>query len=500
MRVFKKAISLCLALILALSCGSVAFAAEAESNTCPLVYIPGIMSSDIYEDKNDPDSEVVIPDMQGVADALVDEIVPLILSYALNRDAQKLGVALAKLVNGMLDGWFNNPDGTAKGNMGVYCEYPDAEEIATYGKVTFLYDWRADPFVIAAELDAYINHVLKISGSEKVAIATHSLGSVVALTYLTVYGTDKVHGLVYDTPVIEGVSYIGELLSGTVNITGEAVSGILKSVLGITGYEEILSLLVDAINIANVTGVIAITVDDILEIAAPVLFKETLIPLFACWPTIWAMTPEESMDAAIQFVFEENGADGTYDELRAKVEKYNIDVRATRHDTLLTLDDTAKVAVLSRYGFSSMPISEKWVNISDLVVDTKTNSLGATTAPYGEYFDDEYLSGKDLAYISPDKTVDASTCLFPEKTWFFKDSMHNDTHMTSPLYTELLFGEEEFTCDTFTLSRFTVCDRENEEFVEDTSKPEKVEKKSPVKILFDFILALFRKLAELFSK
>ena len=39
-------------------------------------------------------------------------------------------------------------------------------------------------------------------------------------------------------------------------------------------------------------------------------------------------------------------------------------------------------------------------------------------------FSKEYLDSHNSKYISPDKCVDASTCLFPERTWFFSGQHH----------------------------------------------------------------------------
>ena len=104
-----------------------------------------------------------------------------------------------------------------------------------------------------------------------------------------------------------------------------------------------------------------------------------------------------------------------------------------------------------------------------------------------------------MKYISPDKTVDASTCLFPEKTWFFKDILHEEVGYTRDLHTQLLFFGEEATCDNFTLSRFSVFDRDSETFINDETQPQKAEKPSPLERLFNFLKALLDKLIIFFK-
>ncbi len=57
-------------------------------------------------------------------------------------------------------------------------------------------------------------------------------------------------------------------------------------------------------------------------------------------------------------------------------------------------------------------------------------SLGATVGTVDEDLSDDYIASVVLkgksTYISPDKKVDASTCLYPEKTWFIKNLEHKE--------------------------------------------------------------------------
>jgi hypothetical protein len=60
---------------------------------------------------------------------------------------------------------------------------------------------------------------------------------------------------------------------------------------------------------------------------------------------------------------------------------------------------------------------------SDAIIDIDSTSLGATYAPAGEILPDEILFA-DGAIISPDGSVDVSTCLFPENVWLFEGQHH----------------------------------------------------------------------------
>ena len=84
-----------------------------------------------------------------------------------------------------------------------------------------------------------------------------------------------------------------------------------------------------------------------------------------------------------------------------------------------------------------MPVYERSYVNGDMVLETELMSAGATVAPYGKTLGDDYvpeIPGK----LSPDKVIDASTCLLPENTWFIKDAPHVPCTYGSEL-AEMLF-------------------------------------------------------------
>ncbi|MBR3094617.1 MAG: hypothetical protein IKH12_03390, partial [Clostridia bacterium] len=63
----------------------------------------------------------------------------------------------------------------------------------------------------------------------------------------------------------------------------------------------------------------------------------------------------------------------------------------------------------------------------------------------------EELKGVPAEYISPDRTVCASTCLFPEQTWFIKEYKHaTNSHALDNMIFKLLFNPAgESTVDSY---------------------------------------------------
>ena len=496
----KKIISFIVCLTLIFSLAVPAFAVSEGSQKCPTIHVPGIDSSTIYTDKDNPDQKVEIPGKEILVELIKEKILPALVVYAATRDIDKLGKTITEVLNEGFKHWYNNPDGTAIGNAGVINNYPAASAIGENSKFRFSYDWRGDPIAIASELNDYINYITENSGFDKVALTSHSLGSIVVLSYITIYGNDKIYGWVMDSPAMDGVSYVGDLLCGEINLTGESVLTFLKGTLGENEYQDLISSSLDILEMSGVSDLAIDFFDDVIKKLAPVLYSETLLPIFGHWLTIWAMIPEERVEDAMEFFFEGYGKDKDLSVLRSKIEAYNNLVRKDRVSTLLSFDESARVAVISRYGHTCFPVSVSWALAGDAVVETETSSLGAVTAPIGDYFSDEYLEGKDMKYISPDRTIDASTCLFPEKTWFIKEILHEEVQYTSDYYPQLLFAEEEATCDSFVLPRFTIFDRESHTIIVDESEPQKAKDPTPLERLFNFLKALFEKLVDFFTK
>jgi pimeloyl-ACP methyl ester carboxylesterase len=499
----KKIISFALSVIMVLTM-TVTMAAPAFASgvqTYPEIYVPGFNTSTIYADKNDPASAVVLPDKETVIQILKDEIAPAFAVYAIDKNAEKLGGVISDVINTVAEGWFNNPDGAAKDNSGANFVYPAKKSIKYNSNLMFGYDWRGDPVESAAQLNDFIDYVLECSGKDKVALTSHSMGSIVVLTYISVYGSDKVMGVVFDSPAIYGLETVGELFSRRTDFDAQGVATILKMLIGTTEYEELLSSIVDIFSMAGINGSISDYLDGAYDRVGSVVFSKSLLPLFGCWPSVWSMIPDEYIEDVMADVFANEFSDEAYAGLKAKIENYNYKVRADKTQTLLDFDAVGRVAVVSRYGYNTIPMTNGWTSLSDAVIDTKNTSFGATTAKIGEHFSDEELSGKDMKYISPDKTIDASTCLFPDKTWFIKNVYHSERDIIlEPYYDKLLFASEEATCDNSEVPRFMLYNRENNTVTADESLPQKAEKPTMFTRIFNFIKALINKLLDLFKK
>lgn len=500
MKLSKKFLSLCLAVLMVFSLTGTAFAAEEIKSDCPVIHIPGFYSSDVYGDINDPDTLLTLPGVDVILDFVKKEFVPALVAFCIDRDTDKLATDVCTEINEQLfSHWFNESTGDAKEGSGLIFD-STPQGVTAQSQLTFRYDWRGDLVDIADDLADYIDYVCAQSGCSQVALTAHSFGSNLITAYFAKYDHSKVKAVIFDSPACNGVAVVGNLMTGKVTLDAEFLGYFLKSTLGEAEYARLVSSVYDILELADLPGLATSFLDEIIETLAPAVYRKTLAPLFGYWPAIWAMVPDRQIDEAMTYIFDDVLKNEDLSVLRARVEKYNTLVRANRESLLKSFDSDGKIAVLSRYGSPAFPLTDASELIGDTVIETSASSLGALTAPVGTYFSEEETAGVDAKYISPDRTVNASTCLFPEKTWFIKDSGHFETHYTDDYYDLFLFSDKELTCDDTDFGRFCTFETENYTLVKDTSEPEQAESPAPPSRLFRFLTALFESLTSLIKR
>ncbi len=466
-----KTVSVVLIIIMCFLMSVSAFAEDTEiKRTCPRVFVHGFMSYDVYADVDNPDSELAWPlPQEKILYAVKEALKPLAIC-AIDHDLDKLGNSLAPILDEVFASTCLDYNGEITNGSGIRFEYPSAESLNTESTVNFRYDWRLDPIVLASQLNDFINYVLENSGSEQVVLDCHSLGGVITTTYLKLYGNEKIKSVVFNSSAVYGETYTGELLKGEISVDSEGLKEFIKYCFIGSDYENTLAIVCEMLQDAGL-------LDFVIDFAGELLngiYDEILLSvmkLFANWPTIWAMVPDEDVEAVKATVFslyKEKGIN--YSGLEEKINNYNTAIRPFKTETLKNTSKTTNVYVISRYGYSAIPITPGWNALGDGVVDTKFSSFGATTALYGET-----LNSAEGVYVSPDETVDASTCLFPEQTWFIRDMKHeNMSDCLDVLMENLMYYDGLATIETFEqYPQFLKYDNENDTLIID-EKPQQL--------------------------
>jgi hypothetical protein len=211
----------------------------------------------------------------------------------------------------------------------------------------------------------------------------------------------------------------------------------------------------------------------------------------------------------------------TYKGLVEKIENYNTVVRKNYVPTIKSIGENGvNFCAVSKYGFQILPICQSYDVVSDQFVSVNHSSFGAKTSTIFDTLSNDYIAERIAAgkadYISPDKKIDASTCIYPESTWFMKNVSHSEYTtferkllydvITAPGDTVITCGDEK---DGLTYSRFLVydydtdimttmteenCNTENWKAEENLEKPQ-----NPLERVFAFLRALVNWFMDLFD-
>ncbi len=436
----KKVISIILAAVLMLGICTPAFAAKScKCGHTPVIYIPGFGAPIYNELDSDEPVSVFPPSGDAIASAVPDLLVA-VMGGLLTGNDEIFGTYAIKGAEKMLGAAACNPDGTAPENSGVEFdgieydlhkvahEYPDEDFDDKY--FHFLYDWRLLPVDNAKLLRDFVNEIKATTGHSKISFVCHSQGNTILTSYLALYGSKNIDKIVCLSPAYQGLSLVGALFTEKISISGkgDAFEEYLK---GITGYEDATSQLIGSVfSLINSYGLVDFAlnyVQGMLDTQLEKIFDECLIDIFATMPGLWAFVPAEDYEEAKEVMFK---GDPKYDELIEKLDYYHYNVQAKTEKLLKQARaNGASIIIASGYNISSIPVTLTQAEQSDYLIDTKYTSLGATCAPITKTLGDNYTQAKRSCghnHLSPDGIIDASTCSFPEYTWFFRDNGHSD--------------------------------------------------------------------------
>ena len=393
----------------------------------------------------------------------------------------------------------------------------------------FWYDWRLDPLYTADLLNDYIEAVKKATGCDKVSIMASCLGTIVTTTYIAKYGTDDLYGVGFTGSVSGGAEALSEAISGKFDVDGYAITRTLidSDYVGEFNVDKFVTSSIELLAAAGVFKYLKEGVKETLyaKLVEGVTSALALSTLFT-FPTYWAAVSKDDYDDALKYVFGPEGSEKreTYAGLIEKIENYNTTVRKN-YDTIIksisTEENKVRFGAVSKYGFQILPICQSYDILADQFVSVNHSSLGATTSTIFDTLSDDYINERIAKgfgdYISPDKKIDASTCAYPESTWFMKNVSHSEyTAFERKLLYDVITapGDTVITCgyttpEGLTYSRFLVydyetdimstmteenCNTENWDANEGLEKPQTVFER-----VFAFLKAFLNWIVELFN-
>lgn len=454
----KKILSVLMSVVLLAVLMLPAFADEQKNNFNPVLIVTGISEYAIV----DGDGNNVFPLESSQTTALVTKLAPSIAKYLVDKDSDALMDTLIPAFQDWLSPMACNPDGSVadpethlkyqfresvevEGIENVGCtdaldkdilqatvDAVGADKVYVYGL-----DWRLDPMVIADDINDYVTHIKEVTGYDKVSIAAISMGGVMTDAYLAKYGTDDVSHITMISSAFTGVDMVGQLFCKKVVLDETGAQRLINQLISIPGVAK-------AIEVTGLLKKLVPLLSTLVEEQIDRVYDEVLIPIFGYNPALWSFVDDEVYEQAKATMLAD--ADPSFESI---IDNYHYNVLVKAPQILGDAKQSGvKVAIVSNYNLQISPITERSNYNADTVIETRHTSGFATVAPIDETLGEDYKQAvaSDTNYLSSDGVIDASTCYFPDNTWFIKDMYHVGFDIESnnnDIYTWLMTADKQ---------------------------------------------------------
>ncbi len=536
-RTLKRLLVLTLSLLMLLPVFATCVEAK-QANDTPIVYVLGKYAP-IY----DANEKQVYPLDPPIADTISNRqtLASILAKFQLGEQLGQWDACANEIYDTIAPRYaplVMNDDGNPQNGTHVHENPLPTKNKAPYWlhDFEFNYDSRLDPYENARLLNSYIKNVLTVTGKDKVNLIGRCLGTTVVATYLTEYGCSRVDTCIFYAAAYNGVYVMDGFFSADFDIEYNRVQYYLKNGKRDEGgnFDTIQST-ADGINKLGLFGWFLSSANNGLQQMKSNLFPRLTLAIFGTWPGHWAMISSDAYKKAKETTL----ADSTkYAGLIKKVDKYQNKVMSVFPQTLEACRQKGmRVAIVCKYNLPLPPLSPNSSMQADGTVELRTMSLGATATNVGEELSSAYIEdvkgygtigsfvedmkdqGKNIYldsttnkmlrrsnYLSKDNMVDASTCQYPDYTWFIK----NCAHAAYPWDIDLLFLEIFNSPTQYTIysnskyPQFVSYDSDTGEIAEVTSpdtgkKEDSTSSSSFFKRIADWIIDFCRKIMEFFG-
>lgn len=499
----KKLISFLLTVVMIFAVASpIASVVAVEAQATPIVYIRGngeaIYNADGEEvtvdigklsfDGDDNDDE---NSSDKIVEACVNILRPFITEGLAFDKWDNYGRAIYDEISPLFKEAILDGDGNPQYGTGVHPQrLASSENAAKQNKISngkysfyaysFCFDWRLDPYDHVDRLHEYILTVLESTGKSQVSIASRCLGGAVLNAYLEKYGNlGLVKNVMFCETLSDGCVLLSKGFSGQIDFDSASIQRYEGQLtfcsdigfgIGISIPELVDEIIVKSLDLFTQVGVMD-TLYGGIEMLYEKLYKALIPALFhsigyASQPIYWTCVEEEDFDDALNLMFGEEGSEARtyFAGLIEKITYYREHVTSQRDELYKKFSEEygIHIGVMAKYGLLNVPIVAGHSELSDALVSLRDSSLGATCAEVGSTLSEEYISNRIAAgygdYISPDKQVDTSTCMFPETTWIIKNVHHDDFELVGTPLAEKFLNGTNMTVENSGYARFRIND------------------------------------------
>ncbi|MBQ8782898.1 MAG: hypothetical protein IJZ57_03915 [Clostridia bacterium] len=456
MKCFKNILCIILAIVLVMSTTVVSFA-ESDCNCeyAPTIIIPGIGQSETFlADENgnyvtDDNGDIITgwPLYFDTDYAIKKLVIPLVLSLLLQCD---MGLSSTTYETAKELVKWNSFNSEGKNNFNIQvrkfpqsvaeCSEEDKEyiydciPIKDYADIAgedhlyfFAYNSFGNNMSICAELYDFIQQVKEETGHEKVNIIPISLGGTIANGLLDYYPQvmDDLNRVVYIVPALNGSKIVSDLLSGNLSTEDEML------------YDYMFPSLMDDKLMGNVINIaLRILPKDVVLGFVEGLRTGLCEGLIKNCTTMWSLVPSEDYEECreIWLSGDENAT------VRSQTDRYYQAQCNSLANIQKMVDKGIEVFDIVDYGVPLFSLAGSFDECNaDGIIQLDSTAMGVESCLCGEEYGADYqqkfinkigtnnCTDPTHNHISPDREVDASTCLLPETTFFFYKQSHDGT-------------------------------------------------------------------------
>lgn len=436
-KMFRKSIACLLAILMIVATMPMAFAAEAQAveyDGDPIVVVRGIDfaglvngdgSKAITFDTNqifNTITDIGINKIKGNKDAVIDAIIALgntiLGDVACDKEGNpvKADVHIPKYLTSA-DKIDLSGDEWADTAVGLFRSI--AKKFGGESIYLYTFDWRMSPSALADDLNSFLELVKSETGKNKLDVAACSMGGMITTAYIDKYGTDSLDSVVYLSSAHNGGDIVGSAFIGDLVIDSKALGDFL---IEKTSNNTGLNILIKMLNGLGTIKIVANYVNKLISNNKEKLYDEFLRECLGTAFGLWALVPDEKFDKAVDFFF--GGEEAEYATAIAELAKVREFVFKTDDIIKKAYDNGVKVSFVSHYNSKQLPIYSGYKAHGDGVLESERTSGYGTFANYGSTLSDAEIAGVAAEYISPDRVVNASTCLYKDTTWIVKNAKH----------------------------------------------------------------------------
>ncbi len=433
-------------------------AADAPGTDIPLIYVVGT-GAHLIADNPDGSTRKIFPISlpENFIMDTVEENIDVFAKAVITQEWDEFCDVLYNIMSPLYADLMLDENGNPRDNSRVDVESKmDKDRInpnKTNGKYgthqfQFFYDWRIDPYVTAERLHKYIEDVLEVTGEKEVALLGRCLGDCIAAAYMEKYDGQYVADYISYASAVNGAEFCTKAFCGEIYLDADGIERYIYDLEIATdnNMNELIRAFATVLNKTYGLDFLAWSINNVYPDIYLKIVPRLLRDMYGNFPAYWAMVSDEDYEKAKETVF--YGADADkYENFIRIIDNYHYNVQVKLPELWKGFQAKGiNMANVTKYGYQTLPVVEHADVLGEDFCTVTKASLGATTSTIDTVLSDDYIAaaqanGTDI-YISPDKQIDASTCVLPDTTWFIKNMQHqNFPTSIDPLFNYIINAE-----------------------------------------------------------